>query len=112
MLKITDPEFEKLWHFIYDNYGIDLRKKKHLVEGRLALIIEKKGYSSFGDYFEMIYRDTSGDELSQLLSRVTTNHTYFMREKAHFEFCKETALPYFEKTVKNHSLGVWSAGCS
>lgn len=112
MLKTTDGEFEKLWHFIYDNYGIDLRKKRHLVEGRLGLMVEKKGFKNFGDYFETIYNDTTGDELSQLLSKVTTNHTYFMREKAHFEFYQKTALPYFEKTAKNRSLGIWSAGCS
>ncbi len=112
MLKITDSEFDKMWHFIYDNFGIDLSKKKHLVQGRLALIVEKKGFSSFGDYFESIYSDTSGDELSQLLSKVTTNHTYFMREPAHFEMFQKTLLPHFAKTVKNRSLGIWSAGCS
>lgn len=112
MLKLRDNEFEKLWHFIYDNYGIDLRKKKHLVEGRLALIVEKKGFNSFGDYFETIYNDRTGDEISQLLSKVTTNHTYFMREPAHFEMFRNEVLPHFAETVKSKSLGIWSAGCS
>jgi chemotaxis protein methyltransferase CheR len=112
VLKITDDEFDRLWHFIYDNYGIDLHKKRHLVEGRLGLVVEKKGFSNFGDYFETIYSDSTGDELSQLLSRVTTNHTYFMREQAHFEFYRNKILPDLEQTVKNKSIGVWSAGCS
>jgi len=112
VLAIRQEEFDELKNFIYKNYGIDLSKKKHLVEGRLGNAIIAKGYESFGQYFNHVYEDKTGNELSHLLNRITTNHTYFMRERSHFDFYKETILPYLGNTVKNQNLGIWSAGCS
>ncbi|MCX7714889.1 MAG: protein-glutamate O-methyltransferase CheR [Clostridia bacterium] len=112
MLTIKQEEFEELKQFIYKNYGIDLTKKKHLIEGRLGNSLAARGFSSFREYFEYVYNDKSGAELSELLNRLTTNHTYFMRENAHFEYYKNTVLPELFNTVSDKSLGIWSAGCS
>ena len=112
MLAIEQEEFDQLKDFIYNNYGIDLSKKKHLVEGRLGNTIVAKGYESFGQYFHHVYHDKTGNELSQLVNKITTNHTYFMREKSHFDFYRQTILPSLERTVTEKNLGIWSAGCS
>ena len=36
IVNITDAEFEKIVSFVYRTYGIDLRKKRQLIEGRLS----------------------------------------------------------------------------
>jgi chemotaxis protein methyltransferase CheR len=112
MLKIKDNEFNELVAFIHDNYGVDLHKKRALVEGRLGNYIPSLGYDSFGDYFAFAKSDKSGEELVTLLNRLTTNYTYFMREREHFDFYRNTILPWIDKELRTKDLRVWCAGCS
>ena len=79
MVKIKQKEFDKLIGYVKSNYGIDLGKKKNLIEGRLSNTIREKGYDNFADYFDYVFGDQSGKEISFLIYKMTTNHTYFMR---------------------------------
>lgn len=111
MVKITDKEFLEFVKYMNDNYGIDLSKKKILIEGRLSNLIEKKGMNSFGQYLDSVKRNNK-EEITMLVNKLTTNYTYFYREENHFKYLTETILPYEEKTNKTKSLNIWSAGCS
>jgi chemotaxis protein methyltransferase CheR len=110
MIQLTDAEFESLVKFIRANYGIDLRKKRLLIEARMYSVLTEKKLSTFSEYFELLRHD--GNELNTLMNKLTTNHTYFMREPRHFEFLKDVILPRQEKTNREHNLRIWSAGCS
>lgn len=113
MISITDIEFTELVNFVHKKYGINLEKKRILVEGRLSNVIAEKGLSKFSDYFEILFEDQSGTEMTTLLNKITTNHTYFMRENEHFDFLLQIALPQLEKVHGvTKSLKIWSAGCS
>lgn len=111
LVKITDAEFSNLVDFVYQRYGINLSKKRQLVEGRLSHTIREHGYSSFDEYMEILRRDRSGDEMLNFLNKITTNHSYFARETEHFDFLLHEALPALEKT-RTRELRIWSAGCS
>lgn len=56
----------------------------------------------------------TGNELGELVNRISTNHTFFFREKEHFDFFLKTALPEAEARLKEKSkdLRIWCAGCS
>jgi chemotaxis protein methyltransferase CheR len=112
MLRINDNEFKELTTFIQNNYGVDLRKKRALIEGRLGNYIPSIGFGSFGEYFEFAKGDKSGEEMVSLLNRLTTNYTYFMREREHFDFYRNTILPWIDKELGVKDLRVWCAGCS
>jgi chemotaxis protein methyltransferase CheR len=112
MLDINEREFARLTGYIKDNYGINLSKKKILVEGRLSNIIYEKGFESFGDYLDYVFADKTGEEVKTLINRLTTNHTFFMRESKHFEYFQDTVLPYLAQSIKDKDLRIWSAGCS
>lgn len=111
VVKITDQEFTELKNFVYRTYGIDLSKKRQLIEGRLSHTLRAKGLSSFAQYMKLIQQDTSGTEMHQFLNKITTNHSYFGRENEHFNFLLQTALPELERT-RHNDLRIWSAGCS
>lgn len=111
MVKLTDQEFLEFVSYMQKNYGIDLSKKKILIEGRLSNLIEKKGMKSFGEYLDSVKKNNK-DEITTLVNRLTTNYTYFNREEDHFKFLRETVLPYQEKNNKSKVLNIWSAGCS
>lgn len=111
-MKITDSEFKRLVDFIHKNYGINLSKKRVLVEGRLSNIIKEKGFSNFTDYLNSVFADKSGKEVVTLINKLTTNHTYFMRESQHFDFLKTVVLPKIERTVKDRDVRIWCAAAS
>lgn len=111
-MKISDSDFTRLVTFIHENYGINLSQKRILIEGRLSNEIQRRGFKDFTPYLDMLFNDSSGTELVALLNKLTTNHTYFMREPEHYEFMRTQFLPYMEQTKKNKIIYIWSAGCS
>jgi chemotaxis protein methyltransferase CheR len=56
--------------------------------------------------------DKTGKAATKLINKITTNHTFFMREVDHFNYFRDKILPNLEKTVRDKDLRVWSAGCS
>lgn len=113
MISISDKDFDIFRKFVYDKFGINLTGKKTLVEGRLTSTITQKGLSSFDEYFKILMLDKTGTETTNLLNKITTNHTYFLRENEHFDFMKSTVLPFLEKKHgSDRVLRIWSAGCS
>ena len=111
MSAITDREFSELVKFIKQNFGINLTQKKALLLGRLDNYITQNGFASFSEYFHYIVNDSSGKAGAILLNKLTTNHTYFMREPQHFNYLEQVALPAFARNA-GKDLRIWSAGCS
>ena len=112
-MEITEAEFQRLVKFMYDNFGINLSAKKVLVQGRLGNMLKERGFTNYKDYIDTVLKDTTGAEVTTILNKLTTNHTFFMREPEHYTFLKETILPYMVETCsKDHVLRIWSAACS
>jgi len=113
MVSITKDEFRQLTEYIKSNYGIHLKdEKQSLITGRLHLVLQQLNFNSFTEYFKYVVSDKSGKAAHTLIDKITTNHTFFMRETKHFELLKEKVLPLLAKTVKDKDLRIWSAGCS
>jgi len=113
MVAITQKEFRQLAAFIKSNYGIHLKEeKKTLVTGRLQNELAKNNFNSFSEYFEYILSDKSGNAVATLIEKITTNHTFFMRESNHFFYFRDKVLPHLKKTITDKDLRIWSAGCS
>ncbi|MFA0815062.1 MAG: protein-glutamate O-methyltransferase CheR [Anaerofustis sp.] len=111
MISLSDQEFAEITAYMKNNYGIDLHKKRQLIESRMHSVLLKKGMTSFTDYFSLI-KSNDSTEISQLINKLTTNHTYFYREPTHFDFMRDVFLP--QQRIKNTSkdIRIWSAGCS
>ena len=111
-MEITDREFHRLVDYMHNNYGINLSAKRVLIQGRLGNMLRERGFTSYDEYIDAVLSDTSGAEVTTILNKLTTNHTYFMREPEHYTFMKETVLPWAAGNSKNKVLRIWSAGCS
>lgn len=112
MYKISQDDFLKLVSFVHENYGIDLSKKKQLIESRLASTLQSNHYNNFSEYVSYITSNANKTDIDTMLNKLTTNYTYFLREKTHFDFFSNTILPYLVSKKKNKVLSIWSAGCS
>ncbi len=113
MNSINDQEFKQFADYIKANYGIHFKdEKKTLVEGRLGYTLSSMNFTSLTEYMSYVTADKTGKAASDMLDRITTNHTFFMREPAHFKYFRDIVLPYLSKTVTNRDLRIWSAACS
>ncbi len=112
MINIRQNEFKKLVDYIESKYGINLSEKKVLVLSRLQNILLQKGFKSFEEYFAFVDSDKNGEEDRALINKLTTNHTYFLREIEHFKYFARYVLPYIVSVENNRDLRIWSAGCS
>lgn len=111
LIHLTDQEFKDLTGFVYQKFGIDLSKKRQLIEGRLSHTLRDKNMKNFSEYMQMLRKDTSGEEIHLFLNKITTNHSYFARENEHFQFLLDHVLPDLERR-RHGDLRIWSAGCS
>jgi chemotaxis protein methyltransferase CheR len=107
---ITDKEFHSLRDLIKTRFGINLtEQKKSLVVGRLSGVLRRAGIDSFQEYFQQIVADQSGKLLSQLIDKISTNHTHFNRESDHYDFFTQTVM---RTLLRNIPPRIWIAGCS
>jgi len=116
MVSLSDSEFAYIAGMLYDRFGIYLSEQKRiLIAGRLSKRVRQLGLVSFTRYFEFIVADKTGGELSELINRITTNHSFFFREREHFDFLVKTVLPGLEGKLRENArypLRIWSAGCA
>lgn len=116
LVDLDDKEFKYLTTMLYERFGIHLGDQKRiLVSGRLSKRLHQLGLVSFTQYIDYLAADASGAELSEMINRITTNHSFFFREREHFDFLEKTVFPEIEKKSSDFSrypLRIWSAGCA
>lgn len=116
LMAITDQEFDKLRRLIHAKFGIHLTdQKRSLLIGRLQKLLRQTGFATFAEYYEHLINESSEQGLSDLVDRISTNHTYFNRENQHFTYFAEHALPEIVRRLearKQRDLRIWCAGCS
>ncbi len=110
------PEFRELSDLIARNFGIKVGENKiTLVTGRIHPMMEKYNFANHRECLEAIKNDPSGELLSELANRISTNHTAFYREDAHFKIMLEKVLPELvrKKTESgDRDLRIWCAACA
>ncbi len=112
---LTDEEFRLISRLVYEKCGINLgEQKRFLVVERLQKVLRQGGFSSFKEYYYYVVQDTTGQALLTLMDRISTNHTFFFREKDHFDLLTAEILPNIWQKVPEtrQNLRLWSAGCS
>jgi chemotaxis protein methyltransferase CheR len=106
-IEITDKEFELFQKLVFKEIGINLgESKKFLVKNRLLKQLNEYNLSSYSDYYRLV--QINKQEKTVMLNLITTNETYFFREKAHFEFLEKDII----KEYRNKNIRVWSAASS
>lgn len=111
-IKLTPQDFYRLKEYMRENYGVNLENKQSLIEGRLSARLAAQGRDGFTGYLDEVLSNPEGDEMAVLVSKLTTNYTYFMREEIHYQFMRDRALPEWDARLRDKDLRTWSAGCS
>jgi chemotaxis protein methyltransferase CheR len=115
-MEISATEFTQLRDLIHNRFGINLtEQKRSLLVGRLQKLMRSLNLATFSDYYDYLKKDKTEGALGELVDLISTNHTYFNREKEHFEFFSQVALPQVIESLRKQNrkdLRIWCAGCS
>lgn len=110
----SDEDFARIAKLAKTDYGLNIGiTKKPLVYSRLVARVRMLKLNSFSDYCAILETKSSREELSHLLSALTTNVTHFFREIHHFEYLAEKILPnLIRRAEQGESIRIWSSACS
>lgn len=113
---LSENEFDNLSRLVYERFGIHLPlEKRMMVNVRLQKVLRRMGMSSFHQYYEYLIRSPSSEPLIEFANHITTNHTFFFREKEHFDYLVKRILPEMTEPLKRrqeYDFRMWCAGCS
>lgn len=111
--RLTSSDMRKISELVYAKSGIALQdSKRAMVVARLQKRLRHGGFASFADYLKHLEGDQSGAELAAVLDAITTNHTSFFREVAHFHFLASRVVPALLARPGARPIAGWSAACS
>ena len=107
---LRPSEFEQIRKLAFDKFGLDLKQgKEELVSARLGKLIRNGGFATFSDYHDHVIGDGTGTALAEMIDALTTNHTSFLREPAHFDFLRKALTNEFRGVSP---MRIWSSACS
>lgn len=119
MIKITPPEFDILSQYILEISGIALAKgKEYLVETRLSPLVEELGCTSYTEFHQRAKSDSKKEIDKKIIDAISTNETYFFRDKTPFELLQYKIIPdLIDKRTKGKTglkpnIRLWSAASS
>lgn len=97
---------------IYERSRIRMdRSKEALIRARLGKRMRALAIPSLPDYCNFLNSAEGAGEISRAIDALTTNFTHFLREREHFDFMVNEALPgLLARNQKQFS--VWSAACA
>jgi chemotaxis protein methyltransferase CheR len=110
---VTPLDYEFLRKLLRERSGLDLSSdKQYLVESRLIPLARRVGLSGIAELVAKI--KAGADALtSEVVEAMTTNETFFFRDKIPFDHLRETILPALLKArASRRSLRIWSAASS
>lgn len=103
--------FNKFSSIAYDKAGIYLAKgKEALVSARVAKRLRLLGLGNPREYLDYLEKDKSNEELIHFLDAISTNYTFFFREKDHLVFMAEILEKW--RSHGQDRFRLWSAASS
>ena len=88
--------------------------KQQLLTSRLRKRRVELRLKDFDAYCELLRARKNDDEIAFIVDAISTNHTHFFRERAHFDFLMQHALPELNRRVaaSKEPIRCWSAASS
>jgi len=110
---VTPLEYDFLRKLLKERSGLDLSSdKQYLVESRLIPLARKAGLADIAELVQKI-RTGAGALTSDVVEAMTTNETFFFRDKIPFDHLRQTVLPALVQARANRrSLRIWCAAAS
>ncbi len=118
MVKITFAEFRIFSSYIKEISGIHLdHTKTYLLETRLGGLVKEYGCANYKALYDKAREDTSKTLERRIIDAITTNETFFFRDKGPFELLQHKILPElidarWSGKTDRVPIKIWSAAAS
>lgn len=110
---MTPLDYDYLRKLLKERSGLLLSAdKQYLIESRLLPLARRAGLTGIGDLVQAI-RNGSDAILVEVVEAMTTNETFFFRDKIPFDHVRHTVLPELLRARESRrSLRIWCAAAS
>jgi chemotaxis protein methyltransferase CheR len=108
-LELTAEMYEMFSRYLEKTSGILLAgSKQYLVKNRLSTVLNDSEYESLSSLILALQKGAASSRLKMAVTNVmTTNETFWFRDKGHFDLLKDKIFD-----EQGSSIKVWSAACS
>lgn len=111
---MTPADFEFISTLLHKRSGLVLTPDKtYLLESRLTPVARRLGLTSLETLIDSLRKSPREDALVMVTEAMTTNESFFFRDKTPFEQLQRLMIPSLTAArAKGQALKVWSAACS
>lgn len=111
---MTDADFAFLRDYLRKRSGLSLGpEKRYLVESRLSPVCRRFGIATLTDLVGTLRLSREGPLERAVVEAMTTNETFFFRDRAPFDLFRDVLLPQVIAARSPHRrLRIWSAAAS
>jgi chemotaxis protein methyltransferase CheR len=111
---VTPLDYDFLRRRLEERSGLVLcGDKQYLVESRLLPIVRKAGLGSLDALVAVLRQNTDDPLMTKVVEAMTTNETFFFRDKTPFETFRSTVLPELLAARRiTRSIRIWCAAAS
>jgi len=106
-------DYDFLRKLLRDKSGLDLSTdKQYLIESRLLPLARKAGLPAISELVQKL-KDGNSSLIGQVVEAMTTNETFFFRDKVPFDHFRDVIMPELMKARSNRkSVRIWCAAGS
>jgi len=111
---MTPGEFDYLRSYLKQQSGLVLTaEKQYLIESRLLPVARKAGLASLSALVAKMREPGQSVLCANVVEAMTTNESFFFRDKTPFEHFSDTMLPkMLEARARDRKLRIWCAAAS
>jgi len=111
---VNPPDYEYLRKLLKDHSGLDLSAdKQYLIESRLLPLARKAGLPGIPELVQKMKGVGSTALIAQVVEAMTTNETFFFRDKVPFDHFRDTIMPELLRArASRKSIRIWCAAGS
>jgi chemotaxis protein methyltransferase CheR len=111
---MTPLDYDFLRKCLKERSGLVLAAdKQYLVESRLVPVARKMGLGSLGELVATLKDGNAAPLMTMVVEAMTTNETYFFRDKTPFDNFRSTVLPALLAARRNpRTIRIWCAAAS
>jgi chemotaxis protein methyltransferase CheR len=110
---VTPADYDYLRKFLKERSGLDLSAdKQYLVESRLMPLARKEGLPGIAELVQKM-KGSAEALVVEVVEAMTTNETFFFRDKIPFDHLKEVVLPALIRArAARRAIRIWCAASS
>jgi chemotaxis protein methyltransferase CheR len=111
---VTPQDFDYLRKLLRDRSGLVLAaEKQYLAESRLLPVARRNGMSNLNELIERLRSKAPVPLIAQVVEAMTTNETFFFRDKLPFDHFRDTIMPaLIAARAREKRIRIWCTAAS